>query len=335
MLATVDEFVSALEQRKHANGLGSVRLSSKARGELLRWYDGNPYNTSPRSVGKALDVLAWCEEVSDLDLCPPPLRQQTVAVASSNFGLPQEQIAKLYASYVTLLSGRRHTPVFVAFEGIDGSGKSKHLAKLEQELMNSGAKVKSFSFPEYKGFFGEELGRLLGGDHSLGAHQVDSKSMALWYSMDRWNVLKDERLEQFDYVLLNRFTLSSAVYQSVRVQGIPQNEFSDWIFELEHARIGLPAPDIYLILDVSPDVSQKNVLRKGFREYSGRKLDVYEQSTELLRAARARYLELAGRLPCIEVIDCMTKHGKMKPYDEVHRAVLECLNRYGILSTTR
>jgi dTMP kinase len=335
MLATTNEFAVALEQRRQTGGGTGVQLSPEAKGQLLRWYNGNPYDSSPASVEKALDVLGWCEEVSDLDLYPPSLRHDTVEAGSSNFGLPVERITKLYTSYVTLLCGRRRAPIFVAFEGIDGSGKSKHLAKLEQELTTSGARVKSFSFPEYNGFFGEELGRLLVGDHPLGADQLDSKSMALWYAMDRWNALKDERLEQFDFVLLNRFTLSSAVYQSVRVHtGLP-NDFVNWIFELEQTRIGLPAPDLYLVLDVSPDVSQKNVRRKGFREYSGKKLDVYEQSTELLRAARARYLELARRLPCIEIIDCMTKHGKMKSYDEVHGAVLECLNRYEMLNTTR
>lgn len=226
-------------------------------------------------------------------------------------------------------------PTIIAFEGIDGAGKTRHLSMLEDELRQAGKSVASLSFPAYDEFFGRELGKILGGDHALGAGRLDAKSMALWYAMDRWNVFRARDFAGLDFLLLNRFTLSSAVYQSVRVPETAREEVTSWILELEHVQLKLPVPDIYVILDVAPATAQKNVRRKGVRNYTARKLDVYERSSSLLHAARQRYLDLAARLPNMRVVSCMNDAGKMKSMDEVHREILDCLELCGVSLTVR
>jgi dTMP kinase len=226
-------------------------------------------------------------------------------------------------------------PVIIAFEGIDGSGKTRHLSMLEGELRQAGKKVASLSFPAYDEFFGVELGKILSGRHSLGADRLDAKSMALWYAMDRWNVFRNSNFKDLDFVLLNRYTLSSAVYQSVRAEAGQVEETSSWIFELEHGQLSLPQPDLYIVLDVIPATAQKNVKRKGVRAYSEKKLDLYERSSKLLAAARQRYLDLAARLPNIRVIPCMKTESQMKSMEEVHQEIIECLNECGMSLTVR
>jgi len=52
-------------------------------------------------------------------------------------------------------------PRFIAFEGIDGSGKAVQIDMMEKHLMGEGKVVCKRSFPKYDGgFFGVEIGRL-------------------------------------------------------------------------------------------------------------------------------------------------------------------------------
>ncbi len=191
----------------------------------------------------------------------------------------------------------------VAIEGIDGSGKTVQWELLQRRLIESGQTVETMSFPNYEGFFGSRCGDLLRGD-VLRADQVDSRSLCLWYALDRWDRFKRFRDGASDFLLINRFALSNAVYQSIRPidAGMPDNW--DWVRQLEHGELGLPEPDLYVLMDVDPGRAQENVDQKDEREYvKGR--DVYEAAHGLLARARARYLDIASRDTNIAVIRCM------------------------------
>lgn len=70
----------------------------------------------------------------------------------------------------------------IAFEGIDGSGKTLQWDLLTARLRSEGYRVGTKSFPIYESFFGSQVGRLLRGQ-PLRADEVDSRSMCLWYAL--------------------------------------------------------------------------------------------------------------------------------------------------------
>ena len=47
----------------------------------------------------------------------------------------------------------------IAFEGIDGTGKSVQMEALREKLMQRGLRVGVLSFPDYDSFFGGCVGR--------------------------------------------------------------------------------------------------------------------------------------------------------------------------------
>ncbi len=201
----------------------------------------------------------------------------------------------------------------IALEGIDGSGKTLQLELLQKKLTGCGYSISVKGFPEYGSFFGKQIGALLKGE-PLRADQVDSRSMCLWFALDRWQSFKDYVDGAADYLLLNRFTPSNAVYQSVRKidEGIPDNW--DWVHKLEQGTLGLPEPDCYLLLDIDPSHAQRNVDKKGTRDYiSAGERDVYEAQTGLLLRARERYLSIAKRQDNFAIIPCMDNSQQLSP----------------------
>ncbi len=67
----------------------------------------------------------------------------------------------------------------IAFEGIDGTGKSVQMAELQKRLEKRGLSVGVLSFPDYDSFFGGCVGRYLTRKDGVSASDVDQRSMAL------------------------------------------------------------------------------------------------------------------------------------------------------------
>ena len=223
-----------------------------------------------------------------------------------------------------------NTTRVIAIEGIDGSGKSVQFKMLNEALSERGLSVHTRDYPKYDSFFGREVGRLLSGADGMRATEVYGKSMALWYALDRFEDFKDYRDGECDVLLINRFVLSNAVYQSIRDIDTDKPDIVDWVFELEYEHFRLPRPDVILFFDVEPGLAGKNVDKKGTRGYVGDGRDVYEADWDIQRRAREKYLECAERFDNIAVIPC-TKGEGMRPAEEIAADALMELVKRGVI----
>ena len=216
----------------------------------------------------------------------------------------------------------------IAFEGIDGTGKSVQMNELRIKLEQQGLAVGVLSFPDYDSFFGGCVGRYLTKKDGVSASDVDQRSMALWFAMDRWAAFQNFDYSGFDVLLINRYVLSNAVYQSIRDRDVDQPDILDFVLTLEHEQLKLPQPDLYLILDVDLSAAQSNVSKKGYRDYVGDEKDEYEKQDSIQIRARAKYLSFGERLPNVQVIPCM-EAGALLPIEDiaqrVYRAVAKIL----------
>jgi len=215
----------------------------------------------------------------------------------------------------------------ICFEGIDGSGKTSQLNLLFHHLSSLGHKVEKRSYPVYTSFFGKEIGRFLAAkDTEEIASSVDSKSMALWYALDRWLDYQTNLslFSECEYLLLNRYTLSSIVYQSLRSNNF--GEVQSWVETLEHSILELPRPHAYIIFDVVPEIAQRNIMKKGTRVYIDNDADVYEQDFSLQLRAQRLYLEIAKRIPNTKIIRCHHQ-GEMLNQEAIFGEVLKALER--------
>lgn len=194
----------------------------------------------------------------------------------------------------------------IAFEGIDGTGKTVQLQRLYERLTADGRfRVKTLSFPMYDTFFGAECGRLLSGSGGVRANEVDGKSMALWYALDRFEAFQTFDYSDADVLLINRYILSNAVYQSVRERDLGKPDLLEFVIELEYEHFKIPRADAHIVLDMNPENAYENVNKKGFRDYVGDQPDIYEALPDIQKRAREKYIEYASRMPGIHIIPCM------------------------------
>lgn len=322
-----NEVVRLLEQKQN-NNIKYTDISDNARKLILKWYDGNFYSKDEEKIEKALEILTWCfYEVSDIDYRPPQMREEIFCSSAERFKISKKRLIKLFLTYKEVIypQNLKKTKI-IAFEGIDGSGKTVQINGIKKFLEEAGYKVGLLSFPVYDSFFGKKLGFFLSGNDKVTANSIDPKSMSLWYALDRYKAFEDFDLEKYDFVLLNRHTLSNAVYQSVRYKDNPE-ELISWVFDLEHSELRLPIPDIYFLFDINPTLSRENVICKGHRNYVGDKLDVYEKSESLLELARRRYLEIANQITNSVIINCINENHKMKPFDEIQEEIIRMLKK--------
>lgn len=218
----------------------------------------------------------------------------------------------------------------IAIEGIDGSGKGVQYRLLRDALLARGYTVETRDFPAYGSFFGQEIGKLLSGAEGTRADEVDGKSMALWFALDRMESFRDYRDGAADILILNRYVLSNAVYQSIRDIDLGKPDIADWVFDLEYNHLGLPRPDVNLVFSVAPAAAEANVGKKGYRDYVGTGRDVYESSHDIQSRAMAQYLAYAARYDDIAVIPCMAEDGLL-PVETIGAAVLRALRERGII----
>ncbi len=233
-------------------------------------------------------------------------------------------------------AGRAHPmrrTKIIAIEGIDGSGKGVQFHLLTKALAGMGYSVACRDYPMYDTFFGAEVGKLLAGTGAVPADRVDGKSMALWFALDRWESFRDYRDGETDFLVINRFVLSNAVYQSIRDVDLGKPDIVDWVLELEYGHFGLPRPDVNLVFSVMPEVAEKNVLKKGYRGYVGEKRDIYEASHPIQSRAMAKYVELAARFSDVELVHCM-EGGTLLPVEEIAERVLAALRKRDLISSS-
>ena len=220
----------------------------------------------------------------------------------------------------------------ITIEGIDGSGKTVQFDLLCSNLAKLGFSVGTLSFPAYDSFFGSQVGRYLTGEEGVFATDVDQKSMALWFALDRFEAFKGFTDGEYDFLVINRYVLSNAVYQSIRDRDLSRPDIIDWVFELEYGHLALPRPALNLFFDVNTERAGQNVCKKGFRDYVGEGRDVYESSLGIQERARNMYLAAARRYDDVAIIDCM-EDGAMRAPEAIAQSVIDELDARGLLKT--
>jgi dTMP kinase len=169
-------------------------------------------------------------------------------------------------------------PLFIALEGIDGSGKSTQLKLLKDKFERAGLKVYTTFEPT-----DSAIGKII---RDIFTHktEADHRTIAALFVADRLEHLLNKTdgiikmLSNGYSVITDRYYLSSYAYQSAHVD-------LDWVMQANSLSAHLLRPDLNIYIDITPEQSIER-LKKGRST-----IELYE-TLENLQNVRDKYFEV-------------------------------------------
>ena len=208
----------------------------------------------------------------------------------------------------------------IVFEGTDGSGKSTQFELLAKRLEAEQIGFQRLRFPQYEEPSSALIRMYLGGAFGDDPEAVNAYAASTFYAVDRYAsyqcVWKDY-YQGGGLVVSNRYTTSNAVHQGSKVPEGERAEFFRWLYDLEYDRMGLPRPDLVVLLDMPVELSEQ-LMRK--REQStGTHADIHERDEDYLKKCRDVALH-AAKYYGWRTVSC-AKDGAIRGVEDIHEEV--------------
>ena len=172
--------------------------------------------------------------------------------------------------------------LFIAFEGIDGSGKSTQVKLLTEKLIAEGHKVYTTFEPT-----DSPIGSLIRNIFK-GRMAADHKTIAALNVADRLDHLHNEingilkKKEEGYTIITDRYYFSSYAYHGVYMD-------IDWVIAANALSAATLRPDINIFIDVDPEVSMQRL------NSSRGTIELYE-TLDNLKQVRGKFLEAFDKL---------------------------------------
>lgn len=178
--------------------------------------------------------------------------------------------------------------LFIALEGIDGSGKSTQTKLLTEQLSNRGYKVYSTFEPT-----NNQIGKLIR-DILKGNANADHRVIAGLFVADRLDHLLNEeygivkKLKEGYTVITDRYLFSSYAYQGAHMN-------IDWVIQANAMAAEILRPDVNIFIDVAPEVSLHRV-------HTNRENVELFETLDSLKLVRSKYMEAFEKIGPVENI---------------------------------
>lgn len=214
---------------------------------------------------------------------------------------------------------------FIVIDGTDGSGKGTQTTRLHDRLVAAGRDVFLVDFPRYGHPGAHFVERYLRGEYG-DLEAVDAYRASTFYALDRFDASAEIRaaLGRGAVVVSNRYVSANKGHQMAKIRDPEErHRFLAWLNHLEYEILGIPKPDLTLLLHVPADVGFELVARKDERAYlRGKVRDIHEGDRAHLRAAEEAYVALLT-LDTVENWRCLecVEGGRLLSIDEVQERV--------------
>lgn len=210
----------------------------------------------------------------------------------------------------------------IVLEGLDGSGKSTQLDRLFENLEKDGVNSKWVSFPNYDDDSSALVKMYLAGQFGKKPGDVNAYAASTFYAVDRYSSFKKDWGKHYNdggVIVSGRYTTSNAIHQCSK---LPESEWEDflfWLYDFEYNKLGIPAPDKVIFLDMPTEISQK-LMDKRYDANGGHK-DIHESDLEYLENCRKAAL-FTAKFSGWTIISC-GKDGDPRTIEDIAVEVLE------------
>lgn len=204
---------------------------------------------------------------------------------------------------------------FIAFEGLDGSGKSTQIQKLTARLGKEGIFCYTTMEPT-----DSPIGSLI---HQImtGRIKTDNKVIAALFVADRLDHLLNDvngivaKISEGTTVITDRYYFSSYAYHSVDMP-------MDWVIKANEQSSGILRPTVTIFIDVSPDVAVERIAKNRYHQ------ELFERKSRLT-SVRSKYMEAFEKLKNVENV--IIVDGNRSP-EEVADDIWDKVGKYFIKS---
>lgn len=202
-------------------------------------------------------------------------------------------------------------------EGLDGSGKATQTARLIETLRGEGRAVTPLSFPCYESDSSALVRMYLGGAFGDRPDAVNAYAASAFYAVDRYASYQTgwrTGYEAGEVFVADRYATSNAVYQMGKLPRAEWDGYLDWLAEFEYERLGVPAPDAVVYLDVRPETGAR-LMRERYGGDESKK-DIHEKDLLFQQTGREAALYCAEKQGW-RVVRCDGRGEGLRPVAEI------------------
>lgn len=293
-------------------------LDTNDKGRISAWYEKYGKNTNI-DFNTVVSILVWCctqgQYASDTQ--NPKIFQEAFDLGAESFNIDKKNLESLFFSHYTLLEVvhdfkiKEDRPLFIVFEGLDGSGKSTQINMLKEKLKLMGRKVSVTAEPT-----NSATGGLIR-DTLSNNYKREASELASLFLTDRishnvnpvWGI-KKFMSEGMD-VISDRYYYSSFAYQSLGTD-------MEWIIDMNLNCPQVLKPDLCIFLDVDPKRCKHRI------DSERTHVEIFENDENTMVEIRSRFFKVFRRLNEIENIEIVDANRPINVVsDEILRLVLE------------
>lgn len=198
--------------------------------------------------------------------------------------------------------------IFVAFEGLDRSGKSTQAGMLSDILGLAGFDVEFMKFPDRETVSGQRLHEYLQRkQENIQDEDNDAMNVHLLFSENRWEAKEriETKLLSDVMVVCDRYVFSGIAYSAAK--GLDRT----WCMDSE---VGLPVPDCVIFLDIDPQCAAE---RDGYGDERYENDSFQEKVLEEYRMLHTEH----GEGSSWHVLDAT------RPVQELHEAIVNIVSQ--------
>ncbi len=217
--------------------------------------------------------------------------------------------------------------LFLVIEGTDGSGKGTQVKLLIKKLTESGYDIETFDFPQYESPSSYFVKEYLDGKYGS-AEEVGPYTGSIFFALDRYEAAPriKQAIDQGKVVIANRFTGSNMAHQGTKFDNDEErNGYFMWLEAIEFKMLGIPKPDLSVVLRVPAEIAQKLVDQKEARTYTDKKRDLHEADLGHMKKSVKVYDDLCRLFPDeFKLLECV-RNNKLMSIDEVEQLIWETI----------
>lgn len=214
----------------------------------------------------------------------------------------------------------------IVLEGAcDGIGKTTQFDLLWKHLEKEGIDVHHHHFPTYNTYHGAPVEKYLAGDFGEPS-ELSPYFINCLYAEDRaitWNIELKKKYEAGEFILLDRYTTSSIIYQSALIEDLEERKkFIDYIVDFEYNRLGIKEPDNVIFLYAPFDLVAQ--LRNQRKQNDGVTNDIHERNIDFMRKVYDNAMFIADYLNWNKV-KC-NDGDSMRSIGDIHQEIYNIIN---------